>query len=160
MIRHAAGLPRFMWDIALSQTRQLFRRMAKTHNISACYAYGTGVAGNRPNLVTRGKACSMIHLTESAVNAVRTAIAGAGQPLEGLRIAVDAGGCAGFKYMMGLVAQAEPEDAVVESDGVKVFVDVNIGVSVFVNAPTRHAETHVGLMQCMQSRRTKTVSSL
>ena len=65
----------------------------------------------------------MIHLTESAVNAVRSAIAGAGQPLEGLRIAGDAGGCAGFKYMMGLVASAEPEDAVVESDGVKVFVD-------------------------------------
>ncbi len=65
----------------------------------------------------------MIHLTESAVNAVRSAISGAGVPLEGLRIAVDAGGCAGFKYMMGLVAQAEPDDAVVESEGVKVFVD-------------------------------------
>ena len=65
----------------------------------------------------------MIHLTESAVNAVRSAISGAGAPLEGLRIAVDAGGCAGFKYMMGLVAVPEPDDAVVESDGVKVFVD-------------------------------------
>ena len=50
----------------------------------------------------------MIHLTESAVNAVRSAISGAGQPLEGLRIAVDAGGCAGFKYMMGLVTSPEP----------------------------------------------------
>lgn len=65
----------------------------------------------------------MIHLTESAVNAVRSAIAGAGEPLAGLRIAVDAGGCAGFKYMMGLVAKADPGDAVIESDGVKVFVD-------------------------------------
>jgi iron-sulfur cluster assembly protein len=65
----------------------------------------------------------MIYLTESAQNAVRSAIAGAGQPLEGLRIAVDAGGCAGFKYMMGLAAAPEPEDEVVESGGVKVFVD-------------------------------------
>ncbi len=65
----------------------------------------------------------MIHLTESAVNAVRSAISRAGVPLEGLRIAVDAGGCAGFKYMMGLVAEANPNDAVVESEGVKVFVD-------------------------------------
>ncbi len=65
----------------------------------------------------------MIHLTESAVNAVRSAISGAGIPLEGLRIAVDAGGCAGFKYQMGLVAQPDPDDAVAECEGVKVFVD-------------------------------------
>jgi iron-sulfur cluster assembly protein len=65
----------------------------------------------------------MIHLTESAQNAIRSAIAGAGAPLEGLRIAVDAGGCAGFKYMMGLAAAPEPEDEVIESGDVKVFVD-------------------------------------
>jgi iron-sulfur cluster assembly protein len=65
----------------------------------------------------------MIQLTESAVNAVRSAIKGANQPIEGLRIMVEAGGCAGFKYMMGLVADADPEDLVVENDGVKVFVD-------------------------------------
>ena len=65
----------------------------------------------------------MIHLTENAVNAVRSAISRANAPIEGLRLAVDAGGCAGFKYMMGLVANADPDDVVVESDGVKVFVD-------------------------------------
>jgi iron-sulfur cluster assembly protein len=65
----------------------------------------------------------MIHLTESAVNAVRAAIAGASAPVEGLRIAVDAGGCAGFKYTMDLVAEINPEDLVVEREGVKVFVD-------------------------------------
>jgi iron-sulfur cluster assembly accessory protein len=65
----------------------------------------------------------MIELTESAVNAVRSAIAGAVQPAEGLRIKVEAGGCAGFKYLMGLVAEPEPTDRVVESGGVKVFVD-------------------------------------
>src|SRR5271157_701123 len=65
----------------------------------------------------------MIHLTENAVNAVRSAISRANAPIEGLRLAVDAGGCAGFKYMMGLVAKADPYDVVVESGGVKVFVD-------------------------------------
>jgi iron-sulfur cluster assembly protein len=65
----------------------------------------------------------MIHLTESAVNAVRSAIAGAGAPVEGLRFAVDTGGCAGFKYTMGLVTEINPEDLVVEREGVKVFVD-------------------------------------
>ncbi|MFZ1107007.1 MAG: iron-sulfur cluster assembly accessory protein [Rhodomicrobium sp.] len=65
----------------------------------------------------------MIHLTESAANAVRTAIARANAPVEGLRIAVDAGGCAGLKYMMGLVARPDADDIVVESEGVKLFVD-------------------------------------
>ena len=65
----------------------------------------------------------MIQLTDGAVEAVRQAIEGAGQPVEGLRIMVEAGGCAGMKYMMGLVADVDPADVVVERDGVKVFVD-------------------------------------
>jgi iron-sulfur cluster assembly protein len=65
----------------------------------------------------------MIHLTEAAGNAVRSAIAGAGTPVEGLRIKVEAGGCAGLKYMMGLVAEVKPADVVVERNGVKLFVD-------------------------------------
>ena len=65
----------------------------------------------------------MIDLTESAANAVRNAIDGAKQPVEGLRIKVESGGCAGLKYMMGLVSEIDPEDLVVERNGVRVFVD-------------------------------------
>lgn len=65
----------------------------------------------------------MIQLTESAINAVRTAMAGAGQSVEGLRIAVEAGGCAGLQYLMGLVHEADPNDHVFDSDGVKIFVE-------------------------------------
>jgi iron-sulfur cluster assembly protein len=65
----------------------------------------------------------MIILTESAVNAVRTAISGAKSPVEGLRIKVESGGCAGFKYQMGLVTEIDPVDYVVEQDDVRVFVD-------------------------------------
>ena len=36
---------------------------------------------------------------------------------------VEAGGCAGFKYMMGLVNQTDPSDIVIERDGVKVFIE-------------------------------------
>lgn len=67
----------------------------------------------------------MINLTDSALNAVRSAIADAAEPVGGLRIKVEAGGCAGYKYMMGLVNEAEPDDTVVERDGVKVFVDMD-----------------------------------
>ncbi len=65
----------------------------------------------------------MINLTDSAVNAVRSAMAGAAQPVEGLRIMVESGGCAGFKYIMGLVAETDPADLVIEQGGIKVFVD-------------------------------------
>ncbi len=65
----------------------------------------------------------MINLTDSAMNAVRTAISGAAEPVSGLRIMVETGGCAGHKYMMGLVRDVDPEDTVIERDGIKVFVD-------------------------------------
>ncbi|WGJ13184.1 iron-sulfur cluster assembly accessory protein [Methylocapsa sp. D3K7] len=67
----------------------------------------------------------MINLTDSALDAVRNAMAGASEPVGGLRIKVESGGCAGNKYLMGLVNEAEPDDTVVERDGVKVFVDMN-----------------------------------
>ena len=54
----------------------------------------------------------MINLTDSALNAVRNAISTADKPVSGLRIMVEAGGCAGLKYNMGLVNDAEPEDTV------------------------------------------------
>lgn len=66
----------------------------------------------------------MINLTDSALNAVRSAMSGSADPVSGLRIMVEAGGCAGYKYMMGLVREAEADDTVIERDGVKVFVDM------------------------------------
>jgi len=65
----------------------------------------------------------MIELTDGAVNAIREAISGSEGPVDGLRIMVEAGGCAGYKYMMGLVSAHEAEDVVVEKGGVRVFVD-------------------------------------
>src|SRR5271165_3198338 len=76
----------------------------------------------RAFLGSEGRA--MINLTDSALDAVQNAIAGAAEPVGGLRIMVEAGGCAGFKYMMGLVNEAEPDDTVIERNGVKVFVDM------------------------------------
>jgi iron-sulfur cluster assembly accessory protein len=65
----------------------------------------------------------MIEVTDTAVNAIKNAISGSKEPVEGLRIMVQAGGCSGYKYMMGLVQAAEPGDVTVERGGVKVFVD-------------------------------------
>lgn len=65
----------------------------------------------------------MIQLTESAVAAVKTALSRATMPAEGLRIMVEAGGCAGFKYMMGLEGTTRDGDAVIDQGGVKLYVD-------------------------------------
>ncbi|WP_114947307.1 iron-sulfur cluster assembly accessory protein [Microvirga calopogonii] len=66
----------------------------------------------------------MITLTDNAVAAVKTALHRAAEPVEGLRIMVQAGGCAGFKYLMGLDSVVHEGDAIIERDGIKVFVDV------------------------------------
>lgn len=40
-----------------------------------------------------------------------------------MRITVESGGCAGFKYIMGLANETNSDDTVIERDGVKLFVD-------------------------------------
>ena len=65
----------------------------------------------------------MIHITDSAVNHLRTLLAGqAAQRGQGLRVQVAKGGCSGMQYEMSL-AQKEQGDAVVQRDEVEFFVD-------------------------------------
>ncbi|WP_018240546.1 iron-sulfur cluster assembly accessory protein [Ensifer sp. BR816] len=66
----------------------------------------------------------MITLTENAVAIMKAALSRAAEPMEGFRIMVQTGGCAGFKYLMGLESLPREGDAVIEADGVKVFVDI------------------------------------
>ena len=65
----------------------------------------------------------MIILTEQAGSAVKAAMSRAGKPEGGLRVMVEAGGCAGYKYLIGLDTEPRADDAVVEAAGVKVFLD-------------------------------------
>ncbi|TCM85220.1 HesB/IscA family protein [Rhodovulum steppense] len=65
----------------------------------------------------------MIQMTEAARDAIASAIAGAGQPIAGLRLMVQAGGCAGLQYTMALELTREDDDAVVQADGVIVLID-------------------------------------
>ena len=65
----------------------------------------------------------MISLTPDAVSAARMILSTAKTPAEGLRILVEAGGCAGFTYKMDLESEARDGDAVIETDGLKIFVD-------------------------------------
>ena len=63
-----------------------------------------------------------ITLTESAAKRVAWIAARQHKPAI-LRLAVDGGGCAGFTYKFELADTPEAEDAIAETDGVKLVVD-------------------------------------
>ncbi|HEY0329318.1 MAG TPA: iron-sulfur cluster assembly accessory protein [Rhodopseudomonas sp.] len=65
----------------------------------------------------------MITLSEEAGNAVKAAMSRAGKTDGGLRVMVETGGCAGFKYLIGLDTEPRADDAVIDAGGVKVFLD-------------------------------------
>jgi iron-sulfur cluster assembly accessory protein len=63
----------------------------------------------------------VITLTDQAAVALLTLIASKGSG-EGLRLAVEKGGCAGLQYVME-IDSARPSDTVIEHNGAKVFID-------------------------------------
>jgi iron-sulfur cluster assembly protein len=65
----------------------------------------------------------MIALTETAAGAIRNAIGATPTPIAGLRVTAAAGGCSGYKYQMGLVESADPNDLRCESQGLSIFTD-------------------------------------
>jgi len=65
----------------------------------------------------------MIVLTNEAATAVKAAMSRVGKTDGGLRIMVESGGCAGYKYLIGLDAEPRSDDAVIETSGIKLFID-------------------------------------
>ncbi len=63
-----------------------------------------------------------IVLTPAAAARVAAIAARQGKPAI-LRLAVDGGGCSGFQYRFGFADAAEADDAVAETDGVRLVVD-------------------------------------
>ncbi len=60
-------------------------------------------------------------MTDEAARALKDLIASKGSG-EGLRLAVEKGGCAGLQYVME-VADSTDRDAIIEHAGAKVFID-------------------------------------
>jgi iron-sulfur cluster assembly protein len=67
----------------------------------------------------------VLTVTDSAAAQIKSLIAQApeGQPVIGLRIGVQAGGCSGMSYFMEYASEQNPMEEVVEDKGVKIFVD-------------------------------------
>ena len=64
-----------------------------------------------------------IQLTEAAVKMVQDLLTQKNVPDHGLRVFVSGGGCSGMQYGMALEEEPRPYDNVIESSGVRVFVD-------------------------------------
>lgn len=65
---------------------------------------------------------SVMSISPAAAERVRALLAKAENPQAGLRISVEKGGCAGMSYKME-IAEPQPGDEVIESDGGRVIVD-------------------------------------
>lgn len=65
----------------------------------------------------------MMRLTEAAAERIRALQAGSGKSVEGVRIGVKNGGCAGMEYTMEYAEARGPHDEVVEDKGVKLLID-------------------------------------
>jgi iron-sulfur cluster assembly accessory protein len=63
-----------------------------------------------------------ISLSPSAAERVAAIAAKQGRPAI-LRLSVDGGGCSGFQYRFGFADTTDPDDAVAETDGVRLVVD-------------------------------------
>jgi iron-sulfur cluster assembly protein len=66
----------------------------------------------------------MLTLTDNAIKAINRFIASSEKGATGLRIAVSDGGCSGLQYGLKLEQEPKVDDRVVESGGVKVFIDL------------------------------------
>ena len=65
----------------------------------------------------------MITLTELAAAQLRNLLQEKAQSEQGLRVFVHTGGCAGLQYGMAFEAKAREGDTILESQGVRLYVD-------------------------------------
>jgi iron-sulfur cluster assembly protein len=66
---------------------------------------------------------AVMHLTERAAARVRELMANAAHPIQGVRVGIAKGGCAGMEYTLEGIETPNPFDDVVAEHGVTVYVD-------------------------------------
>ena len=77
----------------------------------------------QPEVQPRPEDQPLISLTEAAAGRLHDLTSEDANPAIGLRVYVYSGGCSGFRYGMALDDQPTAEDMLIESRGVKVYVD-------------------------------------
>jgi len=66
----------------------------------------------------------MITVTDAAASKIKNLLEQQGKPEYGLRMRVVGGGCSGLQYQLALEEKPGMTDRVIETNGVKVFVDM------------------------------------
>lgn len=64
-----------------------------------------------------------VALSAAAAKRIATLIERQGNPALKLRLSVDGGGCSGFQYRFGFDENTQPDDTIIERDGVIMLVD-------------------------------------
>jgi len=65
----------------------------------------------------------VVTLTDAAADRVKTLVANADKPVQGLRIGVKTRGCSGMSYSVEYADEPKKFEEVVEEKGVKLFID-------------------------------------
>jgi iron-sulfur cluster assembly protein len=65
----------------------------------------------------------LMRLSDAAANRLREIMDQSEQPVAGLRVGLEKGGCAGMSYTMEYAEAAGPHDEIVEDKGVRLFID-------------------------------------
>lgn len=81
-----------------------------------------------------------VTLSEAAAKRVAALIERQGNPRLKLRLSVEGGGCSGFQYKFGFDETAQPDDTVVERDGVTMLVDA-VSLPLLDGAEVDYVET-------------------
>lgn len=86
---------------------------------------------------------SVVSLTDAAALKLRDLTKEETNPQVGLRVYVYSGGCSGYRYGMMLEDAPTPEDNVLESNGVKVYVDPQ-SISLLKGSSIDYVDTLMG----------------
>ncbi|MDP6032174.1 MAG: iron-sulfur cluster assembly accessory protein [Alphaproteobacteria bacterium] len=65
----------------------------------------------------------VMSVTSPAVDRIKELLDGRSKPSAGIRIGTNSKGCLGMSYTLEFADQKEPNDDMVEQDGVTVFID-------------------------------------
>ena len=77
---------------------------------------------------TKGAGAEMINFTPVAAQKVKDLLSQRGTPDIGLRLGVRGGGCSGNSYFMEFCDAESPGDEVLETHGIRLFVDLKSAV--------------------------------
>lgn len=86
---------------------------------------------------------TVLQLTEAAASKFREITAAETSPEIGLRVYVYSGGCSGYRYGMMVEDAPTADDRLVETQGVKVYVDTN-SVDLLTGSQIDYVDTLMG----------------